>query len=373
MSTYFITGASGVVGSAIVPKILQQTDAEILVMLRPKGEAGLASRLDDLKSFWTEHYPEITDSIDTRVKAVKGEITEPELGLEPSTLAEIRERCTNIIHSAASVRMNMPLEEAEKTALYPVNSVISLGRTCAALKKVEFISTVGVGGRWEGPLPERWIREERQFHNTYEESKAAAEVVIQQAVEVGFPASVHRPSMVVGDSATGAVIHFQIFYFICDFLSGKRTMGLFPKLGQATLDVVPNDFVANAVVAAAEDPSTAGQIFHLCSGPEQALKLVELREIVKTKFKAAGKLGWLPRLDLSRENFSRVLNAVARFLSERDRRAIGTLPIYLDYLTGIQQFGNTDSLKRLDERGVKAADNVAVVENALNYYLAQKK
>lgn len=373
MSKYFITGASGVVGSAIVPKILQNTDADILVMLRPKGDAGLEARLEDLKGFWVEHYPEIADLIDTRVRAVKGEITEPELGLEPGVLAEIRDQCTNIIHSAASVRMNMPLEEAEKTALYPVNSVIALGKTCTALRKVEFISTVGVGGRWEGPLPERWIREERQFHNTYEESKAAAEVVIQEAIEEGFPASVHRPSMVVGDSATGAVIHFQIFYFICDFLSGKRTMGLFPKLGKATLDVVPNDFVANAVVAAAEDPSTAGEIFHLCSGPAEALKLVELRDIVKTKFKTAGKLGWLPRIDLSRENFSRVLNAVARFLSERDRRAIGTLPIYLDYLTGIQQFGNTESLQRLGERGVHAADNIAVVENSLNYYLAQKK
>ncbi|MEM7469310.1 MAG: SDR family oxidoreductase, partial [Pseudomonadota bacterium] len=204
-------------------------------------------------------------------------------------------------------------------------------------------------------------------------SKAAAEVKIQEAVEQGFPATVHRPSMVVGDSNSGAVVHFQIFYFICDFLSGKRTMGLYPKLGQATLDVVPNDFVAKAVVAAAEDASTAGDIFHLCSGPDAALRLFELREIVRSKFKQAGKTGWLPKIDLSRENFSRVLNAVARFLSERDRRAIGTLPIYLDYLTGIQQFGNTESLRKLGERGVTPSDNAKVVENALNYYFEQKK
>lgn len=372
MATYFVTGASGVVGSAIVPKILQQTSADVYVMLRPKGEADLNARLQELISFWQQHYPDLGGVFKSRVKAVRGEITEPNLGLEPDALAMLRSDCTNIIHSAASVKMNMPLAEAEKTALYPVNSVIALGQSCTVLKKVEFISTVGVGGRWEGPLPERWIREERQFHNTYEESKAAAEVVIQEAIAQGFPASVHRPSMVVGDSASGAVIHFQIFYFICEFLSGQRTMGLYPRLGQATLDIVPNDFVAAAVVAAAEDASTAGDIFHLCSGPDEALRLVELREIVREKFKACGKTGWLPKIDLSRENFSRTLNAVARFLSERDRRAIGTLPIYLDYLTGIQQFGNTESLAKLKARGVMPPDNKQVVANALRYFLAQK-
>ena len=369
---YFITGASGVVGSAIVPEIIARSDAEIMVMLRPKEGSGLDTRLDDLKAFWNSHYPQHTAAIQQRVKAVRGEITEPVLGLDEPTQNLIRERCTNIIHSAASVRMNMPLEEAEKTALYPVNCVIDLGKSCEQLKKVEFISTVGVGGRWEGPLPERWIREPRQFHNTYEESKAAAEVKIQEAVEQGFPATVHRPSMVVGDSKTGAVIHFQIFYFICEFLSGKRTMGLYPKLGQATLDVVSNDFVAKAVVAAAEDESTAGEIFHLCSGPEAALRLFELREIVRRKFRAAGKAPWTPKIDLSRDNFSRVLNAFARFLSERDRRALGTLPIYLDYLTGIQQFGNGETMRKLAERGVLASDNAEVVENALNYYFANK-
>ena len=372
MSMYFVTGASGVVGSGIVPQIIEQTDAQVLVMLRPKDGSKLESRLDELKKFWATHYPQTAAAIEQRVQAVRGEITEPQLGLDENILAILREQCTNIIHSAASVRMNMPLEEAEKTALYPVNSVIELGQSLQTLKKAEFISTVGVGGRWDGPLPERWIREERQFHNTYEQSKAAAEVKIQEAVESGFPATVHRPSMVVGDSRTGAVIHFQIFYFICEFLSGRRTLGLYPKLGQATLDVVSNDFVAKAVVAAAEDTATAGDIFHLCSGPESALRLVELREIVRRKFRAHGRIGWLPKLDLSRDNFTRVLNAFARLLSERDRRALGTLPIYLDYLTGIQQFGNAASLQKLAERGVPASDNDKVVENALNYYLSAK-
>ena len=175
--------------------------------------------------------------------------------------------------------------------------------------------------------------------------------------------------MVVGDSTSGAVIHFQIFYFICEFLSGRRTMGLYPKLGQATLDVVPNDFVAKAVVAAAQDVSTAGDIFHLCSGPDAALRLIELREVVRQKFRNAGKTSWLPKIDLSRENFTRVLNAFARLLSERDRRALGTLPIYLDYLTGIQQFGNSKTLERLAGYQIVPPSNAEVVEAALKFYL----
>ncbi|MEM7468547.1 MAG: SDR family oxidoreductase, partial [Pseudomonadota bacterium] len=156
MSLYFITGASGVVGSAIVPQIIRQTDAEVLVMLRPKEDSSLEDRLSELKKFWRTHYPDTAEGIDARVRPVRGEITEPVLGLDESTQQLLRKQCTNIIHSAASVRMNMPLVEAEKTALYPVSCAIELGQTCSQLKKVEFISTVGVGGRWEGPLPERW-------------------------------------------------------------------------------------------------------------------------------------------------------------------------------------------------------------------------
>ncbi|MEQ8662399.1 MAG: SDR family oxidoreductase, partial [Gammaproteobacteria bacterium] len=249
-NVFLLTGASGVVGSAIVPELLRTTAAEIHLLLRPKGAQPVAARLDELKTFWRRHYPDLaTDALEQRLHAVAGEITEPALGLGAADRDRLTARCTNIIHCAASVRMNLPLEEARRTARFPVASVLELGRACGNLRKVEFVSTVGVGGHWDGPLPERWINEPREFHNTYEAAKAEAETLIEAAVADGFPATVHRPSMVIGNSRTGAVIHFQIFYFICDFLSGRRTFGVYPKLDTGLLDVIPNDFVGRAIAA----------------------------------------------------------------------------------------------------------------------------
>ena len=55
-------------------------------------------------------------------------------------------------------------------------------------------------------------------------------------MQAGLPATIHRPSMVVGDSQTGKVIHFQVFYHLCEFLSGRRTLGIVPDTGDAALD-----------------------------------------------------------------------------------------------------------------------------------------
>jgi len=378
MAHYLVTGASGVVGSAIVPRLAGLPDTTVQVLMRPKKGSDLQARFAEMLSFWNANYPAELAAVGSggfasRVRPVAGEITEPALGLGDADRASLQRECTNIIHCAASVRMNLPLDEARQTALYPVASVIELAKGCAALKKVEFVSTVGVGGRWRGPLPERWITEPREFHNTYEASKAEAEDLVHKEVDAGFPATIHRPSMVVGDSRSGAVIHFQIFYFICEFLSGMRTFGLFPKLGEATLDIVPNDYVGAAIVAASRTPETSGQIFHLCSGPSRALKLVELRETVRDVFRSGGLMGWTPKLDFSRENFMRIMQGVARFLPERERRAVGTLPIYLDYLSGIQQFGYDTTTQRLAVLGVATPDNAQVLARVLDYYARSRK
>ncbi|HMM75077.1 MAG TPA: SDR family oxidoreductase [Gammaproteobacteria bacterium] len=376
MAHYLVTGATGVVGSAIVPRLAALPDTTIQVLIRPKKGGDLAARFAELLAFWDAHYPEertASGGFATRVRPVAGEITEPALGLSAADRETLVADCTHVVHCAASVRMNLPLAEARQTALFPVASVIDLGKQCRRLQKVEFVSTVGVGGRWQGPLPERRITETREFHNTYEAAKAEAEDLIHREVDAGFPATIHRPSMVVGDSRSGAVIHFQIFYFICEFLSGMRTFGLYPRLGVATLDIVPNDYVAAAIVAASREPATAGAIFHLCSGPSHAVRLIELRERVREIFRTGGLMGWTPKLDFSRDTFMAVMRGAARLLPERERRAVGTLPIYLDYLAGIQQFGNEISVQRLQALGVAAPDNDRVLARVLEWYVLAKR
>ncbi|MDV7391197.1 hypothetical protein RZS08_07585, partial [Arthrospira platensis SPKY1] len=110
----------------------------------------------------------------------------------------------------------------------------------------------------------------------------------------------HRPSMVVGAAATGRIIHFQIFYHLCEFLSGRRTFGLFPRLGTARLDTIPVDGVARAIGWAGGRPEWAGRVLHPCAGPEQATRLKRLclsarsiasSEVPGIEFEGVGDIG----------------------------------------------------------------------------------
>lgn len=371
MHCFLVTGASGVVGGALVPVLLQQPATRVLVLLRPRGEQTVAARLEQLKNFWRNHYPGLPPSaLDQRLTALTGDISAPGLGLSSEDTAEVIAHCTHLVHCAASVRLNQPLPAARAAAVAPTAAVIALARRCTRLCKVEFVSTVGVGGRWGAALPERWLHETRVFHNTYEQAKAEAEALIEAAIAQGLPASVHRPSMVVGDSRTGVTPHFQIFQFLCEFLSGRQTCGLTPQLGQAQLDIVPNDYVAAAIAAVALTPDSVGQIFHLCAGPQHALALKALQRTVRTRFRREGRLGAWPLLRLPSSWFLRLMRWLAPLLPPARRRALDTLPVYLDYLGSRQVFENGHSQARLQALGVQLPDTHTTLARALDYYFA---
>ena len=240
------------------------------------------------------------------------------------------------------------------------------------LQKIEFVSTVGVGGRREGPLPERWITEPRIFHSTYEQAKAEAEEHIAAQIRSGLPATVHRPSMVVGDAQTGKVIHFQVFYHLAEFLSGRRTYGLFPALGHTKLDLVPVDYVARSIVWSSMRSELAGRVLHLCAGSAAALPIGTLRDRIRARFESAGIR--VPQVrTLPSSLFRGALSLVGMVVSERDRRALAALPLFLDYLAADQAFENVESNRVLESAGIKLPQMDQALENVLTYDLARRR
>ncbi|MDH4381590.1 MAG: SDR family oxidoreductase [Gammaproteobacteria bacterium] len=374
MDCYFVTGASGVVGGALIPALLGLPEVEVVVLLRARNGHSIADRFNALKHFWRAHYLQLpAGALEHRLRAVAGDISAPALGLSAADQHALEQRCTHIVHCAASVRLNQSLAIARETTVVPTATLIALARRCVGFCKLEAVSTVGVGGRWQGPLPERWLDEPRAFHNTYEEAKAESEVLLREAAAAGLPLTVHRPSMVVGDSRTGVTPHFQIFQFICEFLSGRRTLGCYPALGQTVLDIVANDFVAHAIVAASRSPDSAGEIWHLCAGPSGALPLTELRDTVRSRLRREGRLPWWPSIPLPPASFLWLMSLLARALPAAQQRTLATLPVYLDYLGSAQVFDNTRTRERLQALGIERPDTRVVLSRVLDYYLANTR
>jgi thioester reductase-like protein len=368
--TVFLTGATGAIGSALAAVLLQEPATQLQLLLRATSRAELDRRLESLFQFWQVDPADVTTR--RRVVAAQGDATAPSFGLDVSAYADLSARCTHIIHAAGAVRMNLPIEDARRSAVESARNIVQLAHSCRNLSKVEFVSTVGVGGRLGGLLKEQWIDGPRTFHNTYEQAKAEAEEFVRGEVERGLPLTVHRPSMVVGDSRTGRIIHFQIFYHLCEFLSGTRTFGLAPGLDRARLDTVPVDYVASAIAWSSQQLATSSRVFHLCSGPELSIPLAELQTLVRAAYADAGRRT-PPVIALPSWVFLGVMQALGMLLGESAQRAIRTLPVFIDYLTTEQAFGNAQSQESLAAGGVALPPPQAYLPRALSRYLASRE
>ncbi|WP_020485076.1 SDR family oxidoreductase [Methylomonas sp. MK1] len=339
----FVTGATGAVGSALIPLLLEEADNSLWLLIRAESTENLEKRLKELFLFWNLDQEQETNARH-RITALQGDADLKKFALSEDIYAEIARQCTHIIHCAGVVRMNLPLQVARQHALGSAKNIVELAIACQAsgtLQKVEYVSTVGVAGKMPGVVPETWITQPRSFHNTYEQSKAEAEDYLRQQIELyDLPVTIHRPSMVVGDSKTGKIIHFQIFYHICEFLAGRRTFGLLPNLSDAKLDTIPVDYVANVLKWSSDQKDSKYKIFHLCAGPREAIKLTMLCKIVRQIMRDQGfKLPIIITLPITFFNF--IINTTAPYLSEKTQRAIKTFPFFLDYLADKQSFDNS--------------------------------
>lgn len=371
MSTYFITGATGVVGSALVPLLLVDGH-HVRLLVRGDDDADVAHRLDGLFRFWQFGDAEARQARQ-RVQALRGDASLPCFGLPAQAYHDVVATTQRIVHSAGAVRMNLPIADARLSAVGSATQIVALARACqrhGQLEKLDVVSTVGVGGRLD-QVPEQWITTPRQFHNTYEQAKAEAEDLLHAESEGGLPLTVHRPSMVVGHSRTGAIMGFQVFYHLCEFLAGRRTLGLFPPLGDGSLDIVPVDHVAAVLAWSSGQPSLAGQVLHTCAGPAGALRLTELRTRARQAMRAHGV--WVPpQIDLSARRFAQLLGLAAPLLGQRGRRAVSTLPVFLDYLATRQQFDNTRTSALLAQAaGITQPDWQTYLPRVLQAYLAR--
>jgi len=362
-----VTGATGTIGSAVVPRLLAEPGTQVTLLVRAADDAALCERVSQMTGWWGLS---ADDARLSRIEALRGDIELPRFGLDATRFDRLAAATTHVIHSAASVKLNMPMEQARATAVTPTRTLLELGRIAAragTLRKIDLVSTVGVWGRTPGVMPERRLPEVGDFHNTYEAAKAEAERVVWDEGQ-GLPMTVHRPSMVVGERGSGRVIHFQVFYHLCEFLSGARTFGVMPRLGDTRLDTVPVDWVADVICWASGNQDTAGRILHLCSGPAGAIPLTDLQARVRERWAAAGRR--LPRLrQVDRSLLERMVPLIGAVSGARARRALRGLPPVLAYLAEDQAFGNAESARTFAAAGLPLPSIGDYLDPVLDHYL----
>lgn len=373
---YFLTGATGVIGSALIPMLLEDKNSQIWALMRADSPERIQKRLEELINFWEMDHEHAQDAR-WRIIPLLGDMDKSKFGLSEDIYEEIANHCTHIIHCAGIVRMNLPLEIARQHAIGSAQNIVELAlvsQSSGSLQKIEYVSTVGIAGRMPGIVPETWITQPREFHNTYEQTKAEIEDYLREQIEQhNLPVTLHRPSMVVGDTQDGRVLSFQVFYYLCEFIAGRRTFGILPYFGNAALDIVPIDYVARVIKWSSEQgTSTVGKIFHLCSGPNFSIPLTQLQKIVRNMMKKHGiKLPLL--IPVPSVLFQLLLKLIAPIVHEKTRRSIKTLPIFVDYLKDKQLFENKNTMIYLKKKsGPELTPIKNYIEKVFSVYLGTK-
>ena len=366
MRHYFITGATGVVGSAFLKRIVNRRETATL-LIRADTEALAQERLK--KVILKCGIPALACR---QVRLIRGDLCQPEMGLDVDGYQHLASTCTHIVHCAGNVQMNLPMQVARRQTLTMTHNVLELMSTSKAAKKMEFVSTVGVVGRQSGRLAESWVTGSRQFRNSYEAAKAEAEENVHAMVMSGMPITVHRPSMVVGDSRTGETVSFQVFYHLCEFLSGARSFGILPKFNGMKLDIIPCDYVAALLEASSVDGAHRTAILHSCSGRSGAIELTALQDRVRRLFNRRGRK--LPATHfLPVPLFKLVIRAIKPLLSSKQRRALGALPYFLSYLEEKQYFANTVTKRFIQSKKIDVPNVDHYLETILQYYLSMSR
>jgi long-chain acyl-CoA synthetase len=269
-----ITGAAGFVGTEVTRLVLDHTLQPVIVLIRAVDSAAATRRLE--RSWW--EWPELVKAIGGRIRVCAAELSRPQFGLEISEYRELTGTVSHIIHLAADIRLNGPAETLRRNNVVSVQNLLELAyaiHRLHGLTRFSHVSTAYVAGERRGMIPEADLTGEYGFANPYEFTKFEAESLVQ-AAKADLPVSVFRPGMVVGDSQNGAIKTFNTLYFpLRLYLTGK--LRLFPVKPDLKVNLVPCDYVAEAIVRLTFDPRAAGLNFHLTL-PAESLPTV--RELI---------------------------------------------------------------------------------------------
>jgi len=276
-TTVFLTGANGFLGTWVARELVARPDCAVLALVRARDQATAEQRL---RRIWWD-WPELERAIGSRVQVLCGDVSRPRLGLSDVDYTTVVRQTTHIIHTAAELRLDAPVSELRPSNVEGAAHILDLARDVQrdhGLSRLGHVSTAYVAGGRCGPVPEDALTDAYGFSSSYELSKYEGERLVQAARDE-LPISVFRPGMVVGDSQTGSIHTFNTFYFPVRLYLAQGWW-ILPARRDLPVNIVPVDYVAQAIVRLTFHPEAEGLTFHLTAPTESLPRVGELADFI---------------------------------------------------------------------------------------------
>jgi thioester reductase-like protein len=331
--TVLLTGASGVVGQALLPRLLASTgDVKVVALVHRTPVSG---------------YP---------VTSVHGDIAAPWLGLTGEEYARLSRQVDAVVHCAAVTDFNRTDGSLEATNVTGTQNMIAFAEAAGAT--LYHVSTAFVNTTVDGDRGSRAVG--------YAASKSAAEDILRSS---GVPHVILRPSVVIGDSGSGEIAAFQgLHQVVAGLFAGLVPM--IPFDASWPIDFVPSDVVADAIATVVEQGVPQGE-FWITAG-EQALRLDEAMDLAVAFATDLGVRTDTPRF-VPPDLFDRLIGPV--FLDALPDRIKSSVLRMLEFFATYLQSGATmpSSLDELVELGVmRLPDQRESLTSSLHFWADEK-
>ena len=367
---YFVTGATGFIGSNLIPLLLERTArrrgaaAEIHLLVRESSLARMQRRIDA----WAAANP----AARRRLKPVVGDLYEPSLGVSAQTAAALRERgIMHFFHLAAIYDMTAGDEVNQLANVEGTHHAIELADAIGA-RVFHHVSSIAVAGRYRGVFTEDMFDVGQPLEHPYHRTKFESERLVRDTASM--PWRVYRPSIVIGDSRSGRMDKVDGPYYFLPLLKRARRVApdwlplIGPELGSTNL--VPVDYVAAALDHIAHQPGLDGQAFHL-TDPDQT----PVVDVLNTFAKVAGAPQFAITVDPG--PFARVPRGLASAVmalpgAHAARRAllseVGIPDEILDYVDMPTEFDTTHTLQALAGSGIEVPPLASYADKLWDYW-----
>ena len=302
MAKIFLTGITGLVGSAFVTGLLKERDdVEIVALTRANATQSAAERVENVirEQCELDEHPEDIDKILNSVTVIGGDIAE----INPEEIAAMPELngVDTVFHCAADVNLGKdPQGRTYRINYHGTENIVELSKILK-IKELHYVCTAYIAGKLQGTaIEDNPI--DSGFHNPYEESKYKAEMLVRNA---GIPFTIYRPSIIIGRRKDGKIRRALAFYRILEFMAKlkKHTASKtnqdptgfvdldihFPAAVSKHIYFVPIDYIQEAIVKLYQTP-VCGKAFHITGdSPVTTLQILEaMCEILKVRNLSVG-------------------------------------------------------------------------------------
>jgi NAD(P)-dependent dehydrogenase (short-subunit alcohol dehydrogenase family) len=249
--SYFVTGATGFIGRFLVSNLLERKGT-VYVLVRKESQ----KKLDAIgrKMGWDMK----------RIVPVAGDIGAAKCGVSAAQLRALKGKVRHFFHLAAIYDMDADAESQRVANVDGTRHALDLA---AALDAGCFhhVSSIAAAGLYPGIFREDMFEEAEGLDDPYLRTKHESEGLVRAEKRIKW--RVYRPGMVVGHSQTGEIDKIDGPYYFFTLLKKMRAAlpPWMPMIGLegGRINIVPVDFVADALDHIAHKPRLDGHTFHL--------------------------------------------------------------------------------------------------------------